>query len=80
MRIGGSIGRKERTKASFSIEAGSSKRACANGRCGLKYKDKAGDEEHYSFGSSIRKKVKTKSLTNIYDDIRSQMPSSLKLS
>ena len=79
MRIGGSTGWKERTDASSLMEGGSSKRACANSSCGLKYKDNAEDEEHYSSGSSIKKKAKTRSLTSIYDDIRSRMPSSSKL-
>ncbi|XWS73479.1 hypothetical protein CRYUN_Cryun02cG0132400 [Craigia yunnanensis] len=79
MRIGGSTDRKERTDASSLIEGGSSKRSCAKGMCGLKYKEIAEDEEHYSSGSSIKKKAKTRSLTSIYDDIRSRMPSSSKL-
>ncbi|XWS52457.1 hypothetical protein CRYUN_Cryun11dG0072100 [Craigia yunnanensis] len=73
-------GRKERTDASSSMQVGSSRFACADdGCCGMKYKEKAEAQEHYSCGSSIKKKVKTRSLTSIYDDIRSRMPSSSKL-
>ncbi|XP_022728762.1 uncharacterized protein LOC111284325 [Durio zibethinus] len=80
MRIGGSAGRKKRTDASLWMEVGSSRRGFANGSCGLKYKNKAEDQEQYLSGSSIKnKKVKTRSLTSIYDDVRSLMTSPSKL-
>ncbi|XVE78820.1 hypothetical protein DITRI_Ditri14bG0008600 [Diplodiscus trichospermus] len=74
LSIGGSNSRKGSTNASSSMQIGSLKLSRADGSHGMKYKEKA-EEERYSSGSSPEKKVKTRSLTSIYADIRSRMPS-----
>ncbi|XVF47530.1 hypothetical protein PTKIN_Ptkin03bG0116000 [Pterospermum kingtungense] len=89
LKSGGSISEEERAEimsmmeaadALSSMEAGIYRCACANSSSRLKLKDKAEEEEHYSSASPVRKKAKKiRSLTSIYDDIRSLLPLSSKL-
>ncbi|XVF69715.1 hypothetical protein PTKIN_Ptkin11bG0104500 [Pterospermum kingtungense] len=62
------VGWKERT----DVSVGSSRRGRSDGSSGMKSKEMPEDPS----GSSIKKKVKTRSLTSIYDDIRSRLPTS----
>ncbi|PPR87140.1 hypothetical protein GOBAR_AA33551 [Gossypium barbadense] len=54
-------------------EVGSSRGGCAEGR------SREGEDKEEEEGSSIKKKVRMRSLTSIYEDIRSLMPSSSEL-
>ncbi|OMP03462.1 putative phosphatidylinositol glycan [Corchorus olitorius] len=72
MRTGGSS-QKKRTD---SQKIGSSQRATASAGRGLNHKVEDEENEEDSSSCSIEKKIKTRSLTSIYADIRSQMPSS----
>ncbi|KAH1067189.1 hypothetical protein J1N35_032176 [Gossypium stocksii] len=57
-------------------EVGSSRGGCADGRPRKRDEEEEEEEEE---GSSIKKKVRMRSLTSIYEDIRSLMPSSSEL-
>lgn len=59
---------------------GSSRGVGADGRSGKRGREEEEeDEDEDEEGSSIKKKVRMRSLTSIYEDIRSLMPSSSEL-